>query len=129
MSGRNADWGAPARERDAKRSKREEPARARGRSRLSTDGSRDLLGVVFLRRQILVAHRLRVLDNPTRGFRVVGPPKMKDDAVRLRRSLRDFLSLLGRAVQNLHPSGGDFHRVVVIELVPSLQGDVRSGNV
>src|SRR6266851_1386507 len=124
MSGRNADWGAPARERDAKRSKREEPARARGRSLLFTDGSRDLLGVVFLRRQILVDYRLRVLDNPARGFRVVRPPKMKDDAVRLRGSRGDFFSRLGRPVQNLDPAGGDFHRVVVIKLVPRLQGDV-----
>src|SRR5712692_79784 len=69
-----------------------------------------------------------MLDGSVWSFPVVGPPKMEDDAIGLRRSLRDFPGLLRRPVQNLNSPSGDFDGVVVIELVPGLEGNVRSRN-
>jgi hypothetical protein len=62
------------------------------------DDDQCLLAAVFLCGQFFVPDGLGVLDRSIGGFRVVWPPKMKDDSIRLRSSLRDFLGLLRRAV-------------------------------
>src|SRR5260370_798135 len=85
-------------------------------------------GVVFLGSQFFVAHRLCVFDGSIWRFAVVWVPEVKDDAVGLSRSLGDFLGLLRRPVKDLNSTRGDFSGVVVIELVPVLEGNVRSRN-
>src|SRR6202171_6875043 len=86
------------------------------------------LGGVFLGGQFFVAYRLSVFDGSIRCFAVVGPPEVKDNAVRLGCSFRDALGLLGRPVEDLNASGGNFDRVVMIKLVSVLEGNVWPRN-
>src|SRR6266566_7178898 len=86
-------------------------------------------GGVFLGGQFFVAHRLSVFDGSIRCFAVVGPPEVKDNAVRLGRSLRDLLSLLRRLVEDLNAPRGNLDRVVMIKLVPVLKGNIRTRDI
>src|ERR1700674_1632640 len=55
---------------------------------------------VFLGGQFFVAYRLSVFHGSIGCFAVVGPPEVKDNAVRLSCSLRDLLGLLRRPIKN-----------------------------